>query len=197
MNLNTLTQSIMKKIIFLLTIFLSVACKRNSQIIPEYSKALCLVMDPRENSHEQPQWGKRKRGEKRTDYLDRMLEEGIIDEYQHEIEIDKLEKMRERSTYTSTMTTESKLERERKRNIELAQLQKSNIQYEMNLQKKNKELEQLRERNKQREMDLINFRKENDDIRINMARQTEPMICLLYTSPSPRDLSTSRMPSSA
>ena len=24
-----------------------------------------------------------------------------------------------------------------------------------------------------------------------------PMICLLYTSPSPRDLSTSRMPSSA
>ena len=25
----------------------------------------------------------------------------------------------------------------------------------------------------------------------------KPMICLLYTSPSPRDLSTSRMPSSA
>ena len=25
----------------------------------------------------------------------------------------------------------------------------------------------------------------------------EPMVCLLYTSPSPRDLSTSRMPSSA
>ena len=26
---------------------------------------------------------------------------------------------------------------------------------------------------------------------------TEPILCLLYTSPSPRDLSTSRMPSSA
>ena len=25
----------------------------------------------------------------------------------------------------------------------------------------------------------------------------EPLVCLLYTSPSPRDLSTSRMPSSA
>ena len=27
--------------------------------------------------------------------------------------------------------------------------------------------------------------------------EDEPEICLLYTSPSPRDLSTSRMPSSA
>ena len=27
--------------------------------------------------------------------------------------------------------------------------------------------------------------------------KVEPQICLLYTSPSPRDLSTSRMPSSA
>ena len=29
------------------------------------------------------------------------------------------------------------------------------------------------------------------------AKVTSPMPCLLYTSPSPRDLSTSRMPSSA
>ena len=28
-------------------------------------------------------------------------------------------------------------------------------------------------------------------------RRSEPLTCLLYTSPSPRDLSTSRMPSSA
>ena len=28
-------------------------------------------------------------------------------------------------------------------------------------------------------------------------RSTYPIVCLLYTSPSPRDLSTSRMPSSA
>ena len=34
-----------------------------------------------------------------------------------------------------------------------------------------------------------------DDYAINMIRRTSP--CLLYTSPSPRDLSTSRMPSSA
>ena len=32
---------------------------------------------------------------------------------------------------------------------------------------------------------------------ISGAHATRPMICLLYTSPSPRDLSTSRMPSSA
>ena len=31
----------------------------------------------------------------------------------------------------------------------------------------------------------------------NWFHDTKPMICLLYTSPSPRDLSTSRMPSSA
>ena len=29
------------------------------------------------------------------------------------------------------------------------------------------------------------------------ARNEDPNLCLLYTSPSPRDLSTSRMPSSA
>ena len=32
---------------------------------------------------------------------------------------------------------------------------------------------------------------------LDWGRQTEVWICLLYTSPSPRDLSTSRMPSSA
>ena len=35
-----------------------------------------------------------------------------------------------------------------------------------------------------------------DKIRQNV-QETERLICLLYTSPSPRDLSTSRMPSSA
>ena len=34
-------------------------------------------------------------------------------------------------------------------------------------------------------------------VEINRARVAEDMGCLLYTSPSPRDLSTSRMPSSA
>ena len=34
-----------------------------------------------------------------------------------------------------------------------------------------------------------------EDLDVVMRR--EPQICLLYTSPSPRDLSTSRMPSSA
>ena len=35
-------------------------------------------------------------------------------------------------------------------------------------------------------------------IRAEVARETrEQVACLLYTSPSPRDLSTSRMPSSA
>ena len=32
---------------------------------------------------------------------------------------------------------------------------------------------------------------------IQMMMQALPGVCLLYTSPSPRDLSTSRMPSSA
>ena len=34
-------------------------------------------------------------------------------------------------------------------------------------------------------------------VRINNNRDDKPVSCLLYTSPSPRDLSTSRMPSSA
>ena len=32
---------------------------------------------------------------------------------------------------------------------------------------------------------------------VNLIALRQPMACLLYTSPSPRDLSTSRMPSSA
>ena len=35
-----------------------------------------------------------------------------------------------------------------------------------------------------------------DDIRVHITK-IEGNVCLLYTSPSPRDLSTSRMPSSA
>ena len=33
--------------------------------------------------------------------------------------------------------------------------------------------------------------------RLSKKKQNDPNTCLLYTSPSPRDLSTSRMPSSA
>ena len=36
-----------------------------------------------------------------------------------------------------------------------------------------------------------------DDAHLSTAHGAGPMSCLLYTSPSPRDLSTSRMPSSA
>ena len=37
----------------------------------------------------------------------------------------------------------------------------------------------------------------DEELILKSAREHELMICLLYTSPSPRDLSTSRMPSSA
>ena len=36
-----------------------------------------------------------------------------------------------------------------------------------------------------------------DSLTRNLYRETDHCNCLLYTSPSPRDLSTSRMPSSA
>ena len=41
------------------------------------------------------------------------------------------------------------------------------------------------------------FTFEHDDARDARILEKLDMICLLYTSPSPRDLSTSRMPSSA
>ena len=46
---------------------------------------------------------------------------------------------------------------------------------------------------------LDRFLKNNKKLRFSISqnRQTIRQICLLYTSPSPRDLSTSRMPSSA
>ena len=51
------------------------------------------------------------------------------------------------------------------------------------------------------EGDLVNTiqdaRKTYDGMIINAAAFTHTSVCLLYTSPSPRDLSTSRMPSSA
>ena len=37
----------------------------------------------------------------------------------------------------------------------------------------------------------------SEDVRFNALLNHLPSVCLLYTSPSPRDLSTSRMPSSA
>ena len=46
---------------------------------------------------------------------------------------------------------------------------------------------------------IITNNKEASDFvqEINNGKKIIPTICLLYTSPSPRDLSTSRMPSSA
>ena len=41
------------------------------------------------------------------------------------------------------------------------------------------------------------FRNKNNPIWLNNKNLLKDAICLLYTSPSPRDLSTSRMPSSA
>ena len=37
----------------------------------------------------------------------------------------------------------------------------------------------------------------NDALSLEQIKEINPAACLLYTSPSPRDLSTSRMPSSA
>ena len=46
---------------------------------------------------------------------------------------------------------------------------------------------------------LIVFQREGMPFMLEMSQlgATGPWLCLLYTSPSPRDLSTSRMPSSA
>ena len=41
------------------------------------------------------------------------------------------------------------------------------------------------------------FRLNSDDLILSNAYIYEPYFCLLYTSPSPRDPKTSRMPSSA
>ena len=41
------------------------------------------------------------------------------------------------------------------------------------------------------------FEEEDDAMRYSIQLEACGTICLLYTSPSPRDLSTSRMPSSA
>ena len=47
-------------------------------------------------------------------------------------------------------------------------------------------------------MDMCNFMTLIDEQTANWSRdEAQSLICLLYTSPSPRDLSTSRMPSSA
>ena len=44
---------------------------------------------------------------------------------------------------------------------------------------------------------LLKQKVESQGLRDQVQISGEGMICLLYTSPSPRDLSTSRMPSSA
>ena len=43
---------------------------------------------------------------------------------------------------------------------------------------------------------INNFPKFVEDLNLNI-QEAQYIFCLLYTSPSPRDLSTSRMPSSA
>ena len=44
---------------------------------------------------------------------------------------------------------------------------------------------------------VVNFKDKKVGIKNHRAENTLVFSCLLYTSPSPRDLSTSRMPSSA
>ena len=44
---------------------------------------------------------------------------------------------------------------------------------------------------------LILAEKQREDVRYRRAKVIEPGSCLLYTSPSPRDRTRSRMPSSA
>ena len=63
--------------------------------------------------------------------------------------------------------------------------------------KENKD-EQLRDKKRRRDEDL-RFKHEHSNQRMPEWRKFSKAvnICLLYTSPSPRDLSTSRMPSSA
>ena len=45
--------------------------------------------------------------------------------------------------------------------------------------------------------EIVTLRLANGDIKNGQVLDTSDDLCLLYTSPSPRDLSTSRMPSSA
>ena len=45
--------------------------------------------------------------------------------------------------------------------------------------------------------EIKEWSKYNDDEQLEVIKISRNRICLLYTSPSPRDLSTSRMPSSA
>ena len=46
-------------------------------------------------------------------------------------------------------------------------------------------------------VNLKEFARGEDDHGLTVGDEVEVYVCLLYTSPSPRDLSTSRMPSSA
>ena len=55
----------------------------------------------------------------------------------------------------------------------------------------------LRARSSEHAFKIIKNRAEAVNMKVNADKTTHLCICLLYTSPSPRDLSTSRMPSSA
>ncbi|GAB5866490.1 hypothetical protein JMUB7532_27590 [Staphylococcus aureus] len=41
------------------------------------------------------------------------------------------------------------------------------------------------------------YKRQLRDLQVEQGRKTDLVICLLYTSPSPRDMRRSRMPSSA
>ena len=47
------------------------------------------------------------------------------------------------------------------------------------------------------ELEYYGDRQIRPELKLSVPRSVQTTICLLYTSPSPRDLSTSRMPSSA
>ena len=47
------------------------------------------------------------------------------------------------------------------------------------------------------EQQIADLQQSNDEMNETINQQNQDYACLLYTSPSPRDLSTSRMPSSA
>ena len=83
------------------------------------------------------------------------------------------------------------------RNLDTANSLRDTLQQEREAQASLRaQQDQLRQGLANRERTIEALKRENSELRI-WADQPLPDACLLYTSPSPRDLSTSRMPSSA